>query len=152
MKQQNTLAKINPYITFNGNCEEAFSFYKSVFGGDFTHIERYKDMPANSHIPKCETNKILHISLPISSETILMGSDTCWETDTEFDTEARFGDNISLSISAQSEEEATQIFNALSNGGRINMPLQKTFWNAYYGMLIDKFGINWMISYDYPKN
>jgi Uncharacterized protein conserved in bacteria len=145
------MATINPYITFNGNCEEAFNFYRSIFGGEFTHIERYKDMPANSHLPKCETDKILHIALPVSSETILMGSDTCWETDCEFDTNAHFGDNISLSITTKSEGEATRIFEALSKDGRVNMPLQKTFWNAYYGMLIDKFGINWMVSYEYPK-
>jgi PhnB protein len=151
MKQQNTMATINPYITFNGNCEEAFNFYKSVFGGDFSHIERYKDAPTNSHLPKCETDKILHIALPISTETTLMGSDTCWETDTEFDTDVRYGDNISLSISAKSEEEASHIFEALSKEGRVNMPLQKTFWNAYYGMLIDKFNINWMVSYEYPR-
>ncbi|WP_320054413.1 VOC family protein [uncultured Acetobacteroides sp.] len=145
------MATINPYITFNGNCEEAFNFYKSIFGGDFTHMERYKNTPNVEQVPKCEGEKILHISLPINSHTILMGSDNCCDADSEFDSEVHFGNNISLSISTKSEEETTKLFEALSKEGRISMPLQKTFWDAYYGMLIDKYGINWMVSYEYPK-
>lgn len=147
------MATVNPYITFNGDCERAFNLYKSIFGGEFTHLERYKDVPKSmsDKFTLCESEKILHIALPISTETILMGSDTCHETDSEFDSDVHFGDNISLSVNTKSEEEATRIFESLSNGGRVNMPLQKTFWNSYYGMVIDKFGINWMVSYEYPK-
>ena len=147
------MATVNPYITFNGDCERAFNLYKSIFGGEFTQLERYKDVPKSmsDKFTMCEGEKILHVALPISNETILMGSDTCHETDSEFDSDVHFGDNVSLSINTQSEEEATRIFEGLAKDGRVNMPLQKTFWNAYYGMLIDKYGVNWMISYNYPK-
>lgn len=145
------MATVNAYITFNGNCEKAFNFYKSVFGGDFMYVGRYKDMPEQSPIAACEANKIMHIALPISKETILMGSDTCCEKDSDFDSELHFGNNISIYVTADSEKEANSIFEGLSKDGRINMPLQKTFWNAYFGMLIDQFGINWMIGYDYPQ-
>lgn len=146
------MATVNPYITFSGNCEDAFKFYKSIFGGEFPHIARYKDMPSDNLMSKCDAEKIMHISLPISDGSVLMGCDTCCETTGEFDSDVHVGNNISLSITVKSEEEATRIFEGLSKGGGVNMPLQKTFWNSYFGMLIDKFGINWMVSYDYPQN
>ncbi len=93
-------------------------------------------------------NKIMHVSLPISDETVLMGSDT----NETFGPQANFGNNISLSINTFSEDEANDIFEKLSKGGEITMPLAKTFWGAYFGMFIDKFGINWMVNYDYPTN
>ena len=138
------MIKINPYLTFMGNCEEAFNFYRSVFGGEFPYVGRFKDMPESSgnKVSDAEKEKIMHISLPISDETVLMGSDTS----EGFGQPVEAGNNFSISINTDSVEEATRIFNALSEGGRINMPLEKTFWNAYFGMMTDKFGIHWMVN------
>lgn len=141
------MAAINPYLTFNGNCEEAFNFYKSVFGGEFPYVGRFKDMPADPHhspMPPSEANKIMHISLPISKETILMGSDSS----DAFGKATVEGNNFSISVNADSEEEARKIFESLSAGGKVTMPLDKTFWGALFGMLTDKFNIQWMVSYD----
>lgn len=145
------MPQVNPYINFRGNCEEAFSFYKSVFGGEFPMVGRYKDMPPSEGelSPAMDGEKIMHMSLPISKETCLMGSDIGgdWAKHTVD------GNNIQISINTESEEEAKRIFNGLSDGGRVNMPLEKTFWGALFGMLTDKFGINWMVNYDYdPAN
>jgi PhnB protein len=138
---------VNPYLIFNGNCEEAFLFYKSVFGGEFPYIGKFKDMPAdeNGTGPELSTqdgNRIMHVSLPIG-HTILMGSDS----------HPQFGDpglsdNFSISINTESQDEADKIFNGLSAGGKVEMPMNKTFWGAYFGMFKDKFGINWMVNFD----
>jgi len=140
------MRKINIYITFNGNCEEAFNFYRSVFGGDFQFIGRYKDVPqAEKEIFHPENEeKIMHVSLPISKETILMGCDS---PDAQGGG-AVVGDNISLSIDTSSKEEADQLFDALSVGGKVKMPMAQTFWGAYFGVLTDRFGINWLINCD----
>jgi len=138
------MPQVNPYITFSGTCEEAFNFYKSVFGGGFQYIGRFSEMPDNDKIPEEAKNYIMHVSLPISKETILMGSDAL---DT-FGHVMTTGNNISISINAESEEEATRLFNGLSAGGRITMPLEKTFWGSFFGMFTDKFGINWMVNHD----
>ncbi len=141
------MTKVNAYLNFNGNCEEAFNFYKSIFGGEFPYIGRYKDMPpmeGQPPLPESEQNKIMHVSLPISEETILMGADTM----TGFGPETSFGNNISLILSPDTKDEADRLFNELSAGGAITMPIETTFWGAYFGMLIDKFGINWMISFE----
>lgn len=144
------MAQVNPYINFRGNCEEAFNFYKSVFGGEFPMVSRYKDMPASetAHTGEVDGEKIMHMSLPISKETLLMGSDVGGEW-------AKYtvdGNNIQISINTDSEEEAKKIFNGLSAGGRVNMALEKTFWGALFGMFTDKFGINWMVNYDYNQH
>ncbi|NBA86830.1 VOC family protein [Emticicia sp. CRIBPO] len=143
------MAQVNPYLNFKGNCEEAFNFYKSVFGGEFPYVGRYKDMPPaeGSHATEIDGNKIMHMSLPISKETTIMGSDIGgeWAQNTVF------GDNMQLSVNADTEEEAHRIFNGLSAGGRVNMSLEKTFWGSLFGMFTDKFGINWMINYDYNQ-
>ena len=142
------MAQVNPYITFNGDCEAAFNFYKSVFGGEFPYIGRYKDLPSeDGKVPEFEGDKIMHVSLPISKETILMGSDAS----DAFGQTVILGTNIAVSINADSEDEATRIFNGLSEGGKVSMPLQKTFWGALFGMFTDKFGINWMVNYDYEQ-
>ena len=141
------MATVNVYLTFNGNTEEAFNFYKSVFGGDFTYLGRFKDMPADENCPppsEDEGNRIMHVSLPISKETILMGSDS---TSQSGDVPA-FGGNFSVSINTDSTAEADKLFNGLSAGGNVIMPLEKTFWGAYFGMLVDKFGVHWMVNYD----
>lgn len=136
---------INPYLTFNGNCEEAFNFYKEVFGGRFTFLGRFKEMPAQPGQPpvsETEADKIMHVSLPISKETILMGSDT-----NEMMGPVE-GNNLSVSISAPSTQKADKLFNGLASGGQVTMPMNKTFWGSYFGMLKDRFGIQWMISFD----
>lgn len=140
------MATVNAYLTFNGNCEEAFLFYKSVFGGDFSYIGRFKDMPqedGNKMDPSMAEN-IMHVSLPISKETILMGSDTGGEWASSF----KQGNNFSISITASSKEEADRLFQGLSAGGNITMPMDTTFWGDYFGMWQDKFGINWMMSFN----
>lgn len=143
------MAKINPYLTFNGTCEEAFTFYKSVFGGEFPYVGRYKEMPPidGKSAPTSEGEKIMHISLPISSETILMGSDSS----EAFGKATTLGDNFSISINADSEEEAKKLFTGLSAGGKLTMPLDKTFWGSLFGMFTDKFGIRWMVNFDYNQ-
>jgi PhnB protein len=137
---------LNPYLTFNGNCKEAFQFYKSVFGGEFSYQSTFGEMPGGENVPDSVKDKIMHVSLPISKETSLMGSDAS----EEFGKIANFGDNISLSIGAETHEEVKNIFNKLSEGGVVTMPLEKTFWSPLFGMLTDKFGINWMISVEEP--
>ncbi len=138
------MARINPYLTFNGNCEEAFNFYKSVFGGEFDHIGKFKDMPENPECPISESdkNKVMHVSLPISKETILMGSDTSGEWSNNFNQ----GNNFSISINTDNIKEADKLFSDLSQKGKIMMPMNKTFWNSYFGMFTDKYGIQWMVS------
>ncbi len=143
------MAQVNPYITFNGTCEAAFNFYKSVFGGEFPYIGKFKDMPPQEgqKMSAADGEKIMHVSLPIGDGTILMGSDTGGEWASSF----KEGNNISISINTESEDEANRIFNGLSAGGKIGMPMNKTFWGAYFGMFTDKFGINWMVNYDYNQ-
>ena len=136
---------VNPYLVFNGNCEEAFNFYKNVFGGDFQFLGRFSDMPEVDckDIPKDSLNKIMHVSLPISKETIIMGSDANPNMG-----DINTGNNVSLSIGTDSKEEADAIFNSLSQGGKVTMPIQDTFWGSYFGMLVDKYDFIWMIGYD----
>jgi PhnB protein len=140
------MAIVNVYLTFNGNAEEAFNFYKSVFGGEFAHIGKFKDMPADDNTPKMtaeESNRIMHVALPISKETVLMASDT-----TSAHGDVTFGNNFSVSINTDSAAEADKLFAGLSAGGNVIMSMEKTFWGAYFGMFTDKFGINWMINFD----
>jgi len=144
------MTKLNPYLSFKGTCEEAFNFYRSVFGNEFLFVGRFNDMPENMNYPisESEKDKIMHISLPISAETVLYGCDITQS----FESSTDAGSNISLSIETDSIEEATRIFNGLSSGGNVTMPLDKTFWDAYFGMFTDKFGINWMVNYDLSKS
>jgi PhnB protein len=142
------MAKVNAYLTFNGNCEQAFSFYKTVFGGEFLTFSTFRDMPPMKGIefPETAKEKIMHVSLPISKETILMGSDA-----NPMFGDIAIGQNISLSVSAESKEEAEKIFKSLAAGGKITMPIGDTFWGAYFGMLVDQFSNIWMVNFDYPK-
>lgn len=137
---------INPYLTFNGNCEDAFNFYKSVFGGSFPYIGRFGEMPPMDGVPvpDSEKNKIMHVSLPIGSNSILMGSDSS----DAFGHANVPGNNFSISVNATNQNEADKLYNGLSNGGKQTMPMSKTFWGSYFGMLEDKFGIQWMVSFD----
>jgi PhnB protein len=138
---------VNVYLNFNGDCQEAFNFYKSVLSGEFTYVGKYSEMPPQKGmppIPDNEKNKIMHISLPISKETALMGSDSL----KSFGPAVIAGNNFSISINTDTKDEAKRIFKGLSDGGKITMPLEKTFWADYFGMLTDKFGINWMVNVD----
>ncbi len=141
------MAQINPYIHFNGNAEEAFTFYKSVFGGEFAMIVRFKDMDMAEHpISENEAEKIMHIALPIGKHSVLMASDT-----PEFMGKHNENENRSkISISAESREEADQLFSGLSEGGQIEMPIADSPWGSYFGMFRDKYGIEWMVDFD-PK-
>lgn len=143
------MATTNTYLTFKGNCEEAFTFYKSVFGGEFSYLGRFGEMPKNEEykVSDADKNKIMHVSLPIG-KSILMGSDTGGEWASSFIQ----GNNFSVSITAESKEETEKLFNALAEGGQITMPLDNTFWGDYFGMLTDKFGINWMIGFNEQQN
>jgi PhnB protein len=132
---------INPYLNFNGNTEDAFNFYKSVFGGEFTMVGRFKDMPEEYRGPESEWNKIMHISLPIKGGSVLMGSDS-----PEHMGKVVFGNSVHLSLNPDTKEEADKLFNGLSAGGNVIMPMADAFWGAYFGMFIDKFGISWMIN------
>jgi PhnB protein len=141
------MASVNPYLTFPGNCEEAFNFYKSVFGGEFPYFGKFKDMPPMEGcgpLSEADGEKVMHVSLPISKETVLMGSDSSesWGQATIM------GNNFSISINTDSTEEADKLFNGLSAGGKVTMPMDKTFWGAYFGMFTDKFGIQWMVNHD----
>lgn len=128
-------------LAFNGNCETAFMFYKSVFGGEFDFVGRYKDIPGAA-IPESEKEKIMHISLPLTQTVILMGADAS----EAFGREVSFGNSITITLCVESKEEAHRIYKELSEGGKINMPLEKTFWAELYGQFTDKFGINWAIN------
>ena len=136
---------ISPYLTFNGNCEEAFNFYRSVFGGEFQYVGRFKDMPPSDgqQASEGDANKIMHISLPVSRETVLMGSDT-----SEQFGQVTEGNNFSISVSTTSDQEADRIYNGLAEGGKKTMPMNQTFWGSYFGMTTDRYGINWMVSHD----
>ncbi len=145
------MTTVNIYLTFQGNCLEAFDFYKSVFGGEYRYVGRFGEMPPQegmSPISDDLKDKIMHISLPISKETILMGSDTGGE----WANSITVGNNFSISVNTDQVEEAKRIFAALSEGGNITMPMEKTFWQAYFGMLTDKFGINWMVNCELPEH
>ena len=138
------MTKLNPYLTFKGNCEEAFNFYKSIFGGEFQFIGRYRDLPEKDRntFPSEGDEKIMHVSLPISEETVLMGCDNL----EAYGQTAEFGNNISLSINPDSKGEADRLFNGLSAGGQIKMTMNETFWGSYFGLITDKFGIPWIIN------
>jgi PhnB protein len=139
------MAQVNPYLIFNGDCEAAFLLYKSVFGGEFPFMGKFGDMPpaeGQPELPEEEKNRVMHVTLLIGN-TILMGSDT-----NSLAGEVKMGENVSISINVDSREEADSIFTGLTAGGVVKMPMTDTFWGAYFGMLIDKFGIHWMINFD----
>jgi PhnB protein len=140
------MAQINPWINFNGNAEEAFTFYKSVFGGEFAKIMRFKDLSSPEFpIAEEDANKIMHIALPIG-KNILMANDVPESMGPVNENENR----SKISISAESKEEADKLFNGLSVGGQVEMPIMDSPWGSYFGMFRDKYGIEWMVDFD-PK-
>lgn len=142
------MTKVNTYLNFVGNTEEAFNFYKSVFGGEFSAVVRFKDFPMQGmNIPKEDENKIMHIGLPIGKDNVLMATDTLESLGQKLVQ----GNNVYISVHPESKEEADRIFNALSAGGTIEMPIGDQPWGDYFGMFRDKFGVQWMVNYSYPK-
>lgn len=144
--------KVNVYLLFNGNCEEAFNFYKNAFGKEFEMISRYKEMPpvnGQPAVPEEDAEKIMHVSLPIDGDSVLMGSDSSAGMSGNYNA----GNNFSVSISTETRTEADRLFAAISEGGEITMAMEDTFWGEYFGMFTDKFGVSWMIgSREQPAN
>ncbi len=140
------MTTINIYLNFEGNCETAFNFYKSVFGGEFAFLGRFSEMPPTDgmEVPAEMKDKIMHVSLPIGGGTVLMGSDTGGDWAPDF----KQGNNFSISVSTDSKDETNRLFAELSKDGTVTMPLQDTFWGDYFGMCTDQFGINWMFSFN----
>lgn len=143
------MAKFQPYLNFNGNTEEAFNFYKSVFGGEFLAVLRFKDFQDQpgcepmSAIPDADKEKIMHIALPIGGG-VLMATDALESMGQKL----IVGNNSYIYLDADSKEEADKLFNGLSAGGNIEMGMVDTFWGAYFGSFADKYGVRWMVSYD----
>ncbi len=139
-----TNVKTNVYLNFNGNTEGAFKYYRSVFGSEFTALQRYENMPQSEmSISPDEKEKILHIALPIGGGVVLMGSDVPQSMSSSFIQ----GNNVYISLHPQSKKDAEMLYQKLSEGGKVEMPLGKTFWGAYYASFLDKYNIGWMINY-----
>ena len=134
---------VNPYLNFPGNTREAFDFYRSVFGGEFLAVLRFRDFGENTMgIPDEEMDRIAHIALPLGPNNILMATDVVGNRQ-----ELKLGNNSYLPIEAERAEEADRLFQGLSAGGRVEMPLQQTQWAEKYGICIDRYGVQWMIDY-----
>ncbi len=144
------MSSIIPYLYFDGNCEEAMNFYHSVLGGTIPYVGRYADMPPSDDQKSdpADANRIMHMSLQLEDGAAILASDVPSKEMPGF----KFtpGNNIAMSLNASSREHAEKIFNGLSAGGIVTMPLNDTFWGAYFGMWNDKFGISWMVNYDDP--
>ncbi|WAC15245.1 VOC family protein [Dyadobacter pollutisoli] len=140
------MPKLNTYLNFDGNTEEAFNFYKSVFGGEFMSVNKMSDMPGAEQLPENEKNRLMHIALPIGSAgDVLMASDTV----PSMGHVLNVGNNAYVSVFTDSREEADRLFNGLSAGGEIEMALDDMFWGDYFGSFKDKYGVGWMINF--PK-
>jgi PhnB protein len=137
------MSSINAYLSFNGTAEEAFIFYKSVFGGEFSSLQRMKDTPDGQKLPAAEQDRIMHVALPIGKGFTLMASDTLDSKGHKLNV----GNNFYLSLNVDSRQEADRVFKALSQGGKVEMPMQSMFWGDYFGMFADRFGIQWMVSF-----
>jgi len=145
------MAKLNIYLKFDGNCEEAFKHYESVFDSIVSFTSRYGDVPRMEEegmpvIPEEDLQKIENICLPISKDTILMGADGL----EAFGTRPVMGSNFSIYVTAETQDEAYRIFNGLSQGGNVQMPMSRAHWGDYFGMCTDKFGISWFVNFS-PK-
>ena len=142
------MTKLNTYLNFAGNTEEAFNFYRSVFGGEFTAIVRFKDMPMEGvDLPEAEKRKIMYIGLPIGKDNLLMATDVLESLGQKL---VR-GNSVHISVHPESKEEAGRIFRALAAGGAVEMPIADQPWGSYYGSLTDSFGVQWMVNYSSPR-
>ena len=135
---------LNSYLNFNGTTEQAFEFYKTVFDKEFSSLQRFSDTPMGEQLPEEDKRKIMHVALPLNDTIMLMGTDTLESMGHKWIE----GNNISLSLSCDSKEEADELFSRLSKNGTITLPLDTTFWGAYFGMVTDMFGIQWMINFE----
>jgi PhnB protein len=142
------MKSLNPYLNFPGNTEEAFNFYKSIFGGDFSTFMRFKDTPAagpGGQLPPDAADKLMHVALPIKDKFTLMATDSL----ESMGHPVTIGNNINLAIEADTKDEADRYYNGLgAGGGTVTMPISEQFWGAYFGAVRDRFGVNWMISYN----
>jgi PhnB protein len=136
------MKSLNPYLTFPGNAEAAMGYYQTIFGGK-VEIMRFKGSPMEANVPEAERNLVMHASLPIASGQVLMASDAC----STMGPPPTVGSNFSLAFEADSDEEAARVHAALAAGGKVTLPIAKTFWGAYFGMCVDRFGIAWMVSH-----
>ncbi|HNP78619.1 MAG: VOC family protein [Cyclobacteriaceae bacterium] len=141
------MKSINPYLHFMGNASAAMKFYKSVFGGEFATFQRFGDIPGGEKMSEEDQAKLIHASLPIGGGNLIMATDSL----ESMGQTVVPGNNFHIVVHTDSEEETDILFAKLSNGGEIEMPLNRTFWGAYFGMCRDKFGIQWMINFDVPK-
>jgi len=137
------MLKLNPYLHFMGNTEAAFNFYKSVFGGEFETFSRFKDVPGGEKMPAEDQEKLMHVSLPLGNGNTIMATDML----TSMGQTLVAGNNFHLVIEVESEKEVDRLFGKLSAEGKVEMPPNKTFWGAYFGMCRDQFEIQWMITY-----
>ncbi|MEO8885589.1 MAG: VOC family protein [Mucilaginibacter sp.] len=138
------MISINPYLNFMGNTEDAMNFYKNVFGVEFTAFQRFNDSPGHEKMAKHEQSMIMHASIPMGKHNTLLATDTLESMGMSLNA----GNNFYICVNTESEEETDRYFNKLVENGKIEMPLNKTFWGAYCGMCRDKFGIQWMINFD----
>jgi PhnB protein len=143
------MTRLHSYLNFAGNAEEAFSFYRSVFGGEFSSLVRFKDLPVEGMtIPKEDEGKIMHISLPIGEDSILMASDVLESLGQQLVQ----GNNVYVSVHPDTREEADRVFKALSEGAEVEMPIADQVWGDYFGSLKDKFAVMWMVNYSPPRD
>jgi PhnB protein len=141
------MLSINPYLNFPGSTEEAMNFYKSILGGEFTAFQRYGEIPGGERMPEADKTRVIHIALQVNKTTTIMATDALSMAEATF----RRGNDFSVCIQAESEAEVDRIFDGMAAGGKIEMPVNKTFWGAYFGICIDKYGVQWMINYSYNK-
>ncbi|MDX1906171.1 MAG: VOC family protein [Bacteroidia bacterium] len=138
---------LNPYLNFDGTTEAAFTFYKEVFGGEFSFFSRMGETPDGANLPADEQQRIMHVALPIGPNHVLMGSDTLPSAGHVLQP----GNNNYVMLSPDSEADTQRLYDLLSAGGVIEAPLEKTFWNAWFASFRDQFGTAWMINYDIPQ-
>jgi PhnB protein len=139
------MANLHPYLRFDGNCAEAFEFYRSVFGTEFVAINRYSEMPPEAGVSAEDADRVMHVSLPIADDRVLMGSDGPPGAPA-----TTFGDSVAVMVAADSTEEGRRIFEALAVGGTVAQPFERQFWGDDFGALVDRFGINWMVDHTPP--
>ena len=137
---------LSAYLFFDGDCREAFELYRSVFRGEYQVLQTFGDGPPDMGVPVSEKDRIMHVSLDIGS-AVLTGSDSC----SAFGPPPVTGSNFAISIAGVSKEQCDEVFAKLSEGGTVRMPMQETFWGAYFGNWTDRYGIGWMINYELPR-
>ena len=141
------MKSVNPYLNFPGTSEQAFQFYRSVFGGDFAVLQRFGDLPNGDQTPPADRNKIMLISLPLPGGAVLMATDACESQGHRL----VVGNNFYISLEADDDAEVNRLFAALSAGGKVEMSPQQTFWGAFFAMCTDRFGVQWMMNHSKPK-